>query len=56
MSQNWWLKKNQKKKRTLAPISNNLIIGHIYPHRERRRGEERGMESPKPYNNKRAFP
>jgi hypothetical protein len=34
------------KKRTLAPISNNLIIGLIHPHR--RREEERGTESPKP--------
>jgi hypothetical protein len=39
MSLNWRGKKYEKKKKTLAPISNNLIIGHIHSHRERRRGE-----------------
>jgi hypothetical protein len=43
MSPNWRGKKKAKKtKKTLVPISNNLIIGHIHPHRERRRGEGNG--------------
>jgi hypothetical protein len=37
----------KKKKKTLAPISSNFIIGHIHPPIGKE-GEERGRESPKP--------